>query len=140
MLSHLKSVFSLLQGIYVKENLVPFQDLPIIIAERKTPIQEPMIGPIRTTATKLLLNRISGNQYLTPVCQRLIGVVGMDYIRPSPSHRLFFGLAEIVQPTLAEKIGCSVRQGGPLARKTQLTLSIFELASGALQISNDDLF
>src|SRR5579871_4955166 len=37
----------------------------------------------------------------------------MDHMRPTPSHRLFSGLAEVVQPTLAEKIGCSVRQSGP---------------------------
>src|ERR1700722_1084720 len=37
----------------------------------------------------------------------------MDHIRPTPSHRLFSGLAEVVQPTLAEKIGSSIRQSGP---------------------------
>src|SRR6266567_6012553 len=37
----------------------------------------------------------------------------MDHTRPAPSHRFFSGLAEVVQPTLAEKIGCSVRQSGP---------------------------
>src|SRR5271154_3859057 len=38
----------------------------------------------------------------------------MEYTRrPSPSHRLFSGLAGVVQPTLAQKINCSVGQRGP---------------------------
>src|ERR1700738_877941 len=37
----------------------------------------------------------------------------MEYTRPAPSHRLFSGLAGVVQPTLAQKINCSVRQRGP---------------------------
>jgi hypothetical protein len=51
MLSHLKSVFSVLQCIDVEENPVPFNDLPFVITERETAIQEPVIGPIRTPAT-----------------------------------------------------------------------------------------
>src|SRR5258708_39049866 len=37
----------------------------------------------------------------------------MDHTRPAPSHRLFSGLAEVVQPTLAQKIDRSVGQRGP---------------------------
>src|ERR1700738_953461 len=37
----------------------------------------------------------------------------MHHTRPAPSHRLFSGLAGVVQPTLAQKINCSVRQRGP---------------------------
>src|ERR1700741_722212 len=44
----------------------------------------------------------------------------MDHIRPAPSHRLFSGLAGVVQPTLAQKINCSVRQSGPHVGRHQL--------------------
>src|ERR1700759_1488241 len=37
----------------------------------------------------------------------------MDHTRPAPSHRLFCRLTEIVQPTLAQKIHCSVGQRDP---------------------------
>src|SRR3984893_15093301 len=37
----------------------------------------------------------------------------MDHTRPAPSHGLFSGLAGVGQPTLAQKINCSVRQRGP---------------------------
>src|ERR1700757_3310544 len=37
----------------------------------------------------------------------------MDHIRPAPPHRLFSGLAEVIQPTLAQKINLFVRQIGP---------------------------
>src|SRR5258707_15418934 len=95
MLSRLKSVFSLFQGIDVEENPVPFNDLPFVIPQRETAIQEPVIGPIRTPPTKLLLNRFSSGKSPLPVCQSSIGVVGMEYTRPAPSHRLFSGLAGV---------------------------------------------
>src|ERR1700686_1146231 len=98
MLSRLKSVFSLLQRIDVEENSVPFNDLPFVITERETAIQEPVIGSIRPPATKLLPNMFSRGQSRFPVCQYSIGLVGMDHARPFPSHRLFSGLAGIVQP------------------------------------------
>src|ERR1700760_3272770 len=41
----------------------------------------------------------------------------MDHIHPTPTHRVLFCLAEVVQPTLAEEIGCAVRQGSPHVRR-----------------------
>src|ERR1700722_15828441 len=113
MLSRLKSTFSLLQYVDIEENPVPFNDLPSVITEGQTAIQEPVIGPIRTPATKLVLNRYARRKYRLPCCQYSIGVVGMERPRPALSHRLFSGLASVIQPTLAQKIGCSVRQSGP---------------------------
>src|ERR1700743_2726366 len=37
----------------------------------------------------------------------------MERTRPAPSHRLFSGLAGVLQPALAQKISCSVRQASP---------------------------
>src|SRR5712671_3920138 len=113
MLSHLKSTFSLLQYVDIEENSVPFNDLSFIIAKREIAIQKPTIGSIRPPATKLHLNRFSGAQSRPPVCQHSVGVVRMKRTRPAPSHRLFSGLAGVLQPALAQKISCSIGQAGP---------------------------
>src|ERR1700692_4486101 len=103
MLSHLKSEFSCLQCIDVEENPIPLDDASIFIPKRYVAVQKPAVDSINVPESPLLFQRLFGGQCGAPVSHLSIDVVGVNRTCPAPPHRLFSGLAGVVQPTLAQK-------------------------------------
>src|SRR6202020_1090673 len=120
MLSRLKSVFSLLQYVDVRDGPVPLNDFSSFITERDAAIQEPVIDFIRAPAAELIFDGRSCGQCGLPVGHHSIDVVGVHCAHPTPTYPLFSGEARVVQPPLADEVERSIRQIGTYIGRNRL--------------------
>src|SRR5712692_3664255 len=92
---------------------IPLDDPSRFVTQRAGTVQEPSIFTIRTSISRLGLERHTRRYRLLPTFQMVRSIVGMEHRRPAGALRLLQGKIEIGQPRLIEEIAISVGQVGP---------------------------
>src|SRR5206468_10138912 len=103
--------FGPLSVVDVGSRSVPFDDVPLRIAQRHSAQHEPAILPVSAPQTCFLLERLSSRQSRAPLVDG--AVFGMKCVHPTPAAALFQGEAGVVSEALIQKIRRPVGQFAP---------------------------
>src|SRR6476646_10020674 len=89
---------------------IPFDDVALLIAQRRGTIEEPAILPVGAADAAFAFPRLSGSDALVARLHDVVNVVGMVHDAPAQPLGLAVGEAGEVEPPLIQKVGPAVRQ------------------------------